>query len=278
MLDCPKKQWNFINSIRNTMKQSTQIDDLRNSFGDTIIENKKKANFLNYRFSTLGEYKNAHPPIDVPTEYSVHSKTNRHFQFRFITHKEMKDAILLLPLNKPLGPSKIPAWALKDSINTVNPILTMIINECISKSVFPYTLKKKHVFPIFKKGDTTDPVNYRPISITPTLSKLFEKNFSSQIHEFLANSNILNPKQFGFRPGYSPNDALLYTTEKIRFHLDKNNIAAAAFLDLSKAFDSLSHSVFERKLSHIGIEQSATTLIKSFLENRQQLTIVNGEH
>ena len=278
MLDCPKKQWNFINSIRNTMKQSTQIGDLRNSFGDTIIENKNKANFLNYRFSTLGEYKNADPPIDVPTEYSVHSKTNRHFQFRFITHKEMKDAVLLLPLNKPLGPSKIPAWALKDSINTVNPILTMIINECISKSVFPYTLKKAHVFPIFKKGDSTDPVNYRPISITPTLSKLFEKIFSSQIHEFLANSNILNPKQFGFRPGYSTNDALLYTTEKIRFHLDKNNIAAAAFLDLSKAFDSLSHSVLERKLSHIGFEQSATTLIKSFLENRQQLTIVNGEH
>ena len=111
------------------MKQSTQIGDLRNSFGDTIIENKKKGNFLNYRFSTLGEYKNADPPIDVPTEYSVHSKTNRHFQFRFITHKEMKYSILLFPLNKPLGPSKIPAWALKDSINTVNPIFTMIINE-----------------------------------------------------------------------------------------------------------------------------------------------------
>ena len=63
MLDCPKKQWNFINSIRNTMKQSTQIGDLLNSFGDTIIENKKKANFFNYRFSTLGD-----PPIDVPTE------------------------------------------------------------------------------------------------------------------------------------------------------------------------------------------------------------------
>ena len=114
------------------MKQSTQIGDLRNSFDDTIIENKKKANFLNYRFSTLGEDKNADPPIDVPTEYSVHSKTNRHFQFRT---------------------SKIPAWALKDSINTVNPILTMIINECISKSVFPYTLKKAHVFfPYSKKA------------------------------------------------------------------------------------------------------------------------------
>ena len=89
---------------------------------------------------------------------------------------------------------------------------------------------------------------------------------------------LFSCKQFGFRPGYSTNDALLYTTEKTRFHLDKNNKAAAAFLDLSKAFDSLSHSVLERKLSHIGFEQSATTLIRSFLENRQQLTIVNGEH
>ena len=115
----------------------------------------------------------------------------------------------------------------------------MIINECISKSVFPYTVKKAHVFPIFKKSDSTDPVNYRPISITPTLSKLFEIIFSSRFHEFLANSNILNPKQFSFRPGYSTNDALLYTTEKIRFHLDKNNIAAAAFLDLSTLSFSL---------------------------------------
>ena len=71
---------------------------------------------------------------------------------------------------------------------------------------------------------------------------------------------------------------LFYTQQKKSDSISIKITAAAAFLDLSKAFDSLSHSVLERKLSHIGFEQSATTLIKSFLENRQQLTIVNGEH
>ena len=131
-----------------------------------------------------------------------------------VPHKEKFEAFLLLPVNKPLGPSKIPVWALKDKVHIINPILTMLINECISNAEFPQGLKKGHVIPVFKKGETVDPINYRPISITPVVSKLLFLKISAQINQFLFDNNILNRKQFGFRHNYSTNDALLYTTEK----------------------------------------------------------------
>ena len=97
---------------------------------------------LNYKFSTLGVYKNTHPPISMSTKPAALRTDTKNFQFRYVTHKEMFEAILLLPINKHLGPSKIPVWVLKDSVHIINPFLTTIINECISKAEFPQGLKK----------------------------------------------------------------------------------------------------------------------------------------
>ena len=146
-----------------------------------------------------------------------------------VSHKEMFEEFLLLPIDEPLGPIKAPVWALKGSLHIINPILTTIINECISKAEFLQGLKKGHVNPVFKKRETANPINNRPISITPVVSELFEKYFSAEINHFLFDNNILSRKQFSFRHNYSINDALLYTTEKNRYHFNKHIVAAAAF-------------------------------------------------
>ena len=105
----------------------------------------------------------------------------------------------------------------------------------------PQQLKQAHVTQIFKSGDAEKPKNYRPASITSALEKIFEKVLNEQITEYLNKNNLICPNQFGFRKKMSTSDALILATENIRREMVENKFVAAACLDLSKAFDSISH-------------------------------------
>ena len=142
---------------------------------------------------------------------------------------------------KPLGPCTVPAWAIKDGQEILIPHITFIINECIKNNIFPNQFKLANVTPLYKKDDPLDVTNYRPISITSGFSKILEKILHRQITEYLERNNLMNPLQFGFRKRYSTQDALLYFTESIRKERDNKKAVHAPLLDLSKAFDSISH-------------------------------------
>ena len=124
-------------------------------------------------------------------------------------------------MNKPLGPSKIPAWALKDAQSVLAKPLCFLINEFISESSFPTDLKKALVSPLYKKGNTEDPTNYRPISVTGALAKIFEQVIGNQINDYLISNKLLSPKQFGYRKKVSTTDAILQCTEYVRTEMDK---------------------------------------------------------
>ena len=113
--------------------------------------------------------------------------------------------------------------------------------------------------------------NYRPISITSSLAKVFEQILREQKNEYLERNKLLGPMQFGFRAKYSTTNALLFATENIRKDLDANRSTAAAFLDLSKAFNSMSHEILLKKLHHLNFDEKSIKLIKSFLTERCQM-------
>ena len=182
----------------------------------------------------------------------------------------MQKQLKRLNKNKPLGPSNIPAWAFRDCLNLLSEPLCFMINAFIEEGKFPDYLKQAHVIPIYKKGDNEDSDNYRPISIT-SLAKVFEQILREQMNEYLERNNLLGPLQFGFRAKYSTTDALLYATENIRKDLDDNQSTAAAFLDLSKAFDSMSHEILLEKLHHLNSDEKAFKMIKGFLTGRYQM-------
>ena len=94
-----------------------------------------------------------------------------------------------------------------------------------------------------RNGDTKEINNYCPISITSANSKIFEKVIRNQMVEYLDKHNHLSPIQFGFLSKFSTTDALLYATENIRSDINNKKMVAAAFLDLSKAFDSICHEI-----------------------------------
>ena len=265
-----KEKWKFINQIRGSSKTSNKITAIRNSFGDMIIEDQKIAEFLNYSFVNLGNYKGEKlslPKRDPPKREK--------FAFSEINVECMLSKIRELNPNKPMGPCTVPAWAIKDAMHIIAPHLTFIFNECVKANFFPDQIKIANVTPLFKKDDPLDVINYRPISITNAFSKIFEKILHEQMSTYLSKHSILNPNQFGFRKKFSTNDALLLLTESIRTELDKKNTVQAALLDLSKAFDSISHEKLLEKLLSIGFSQTALKLIESFLTDRYQRVYIN---
>ena len=137
-------------------------------------------------------------------------------------------------------------------------------------------LKRAVITPIFKKDDIFDPLNYRPISITTPFSKSLEKCQYKQITAHPESRGILTPLQFGFRSKDSAQDAILYFIETIQHEIEIRNIVNAVLLDLSKAFDSLSHQILLKKLQSLQFSPSATQIVESFLTGRLQQVILNG--
>ena len=175
-----------------------------------------------------------------------------------------------------MGPCDVPAWALNDCLNIIVEPLTSLINAFLAAEKFPSHLKRAHIIPIYKNGDTKDPSNYRPISITSALSKVFEKVIKDQIDDYIEKNHLLSPIQFEFPRGFSTTDALLYAYEKTRLSLDNKKMVASALLDLSKAFDSMSHNLLLAKLKSFNFDTSAINMIESYLKNRSQKVVLQN--
>ena len=176
---------------------------------------------------------------------------------------------------KPVGPSKIPAWAIKDAKAALAEPLCYLINQIITEGKFPEDLKKTCVTPLFKKGNSEDPLNYRPISATSAWSKNFEKAFSSQITSFLEREQLLSISQFGYGKQISTINGILKSTEQIRLELNMKKNVTGAFLEFWKAFDSINHKRLLRRPENIGFDKHATNLIDNYLSERTQRVDLN---
>ena len=202
--------------------------------------------------------------------------TEKTFRFRFVTSKEILHHLKTLKTWKPLGTTEIPAWAVKDSKDVLMHPLTYLFNAFLNEEKFPSDLKKPIVTPLLKKGDRSHHENYRPISMTSSLSKMFERLLRDQIVEILLKNNVHSRTQFGFRSKISTMDALVYSTEDFRYLIEQNKYDTTALLDLSKAFDSIIHNILILKIEESGFSTSAQMLILEFLSNPLQKTIGNG--
>ena len=132
------------------------------------------------------------------------------------------------------------------------------------------------VSPLYKEGNTEDPTNFHPLSVTGALAKIFEQIIRNQINDYLISNKLLSPKQFGYRKKVSTTDAILQCTEYVRTEMDKKNTVCGAFPDLSKAFDSISHEILLEKLKCLGFDGTSTKLIRSNLKDRTQKKVFSG--
>jgi hypothetical protein len=194
------------------------------------------------------------------------------FKFKHVSCQSVFQQIMKLDSHKRGGINEVPALVYQAISDLIVEPLTILINESFDTHIFPDCLKIALVTPIFKKGSSSQPSNYRPISSLPIVSKLFEINIKDQLMTFLENHNLLSDHQFGYRKHHSSEQLLQSLLQDWRSKLDSKEpcYISALSLDVRKAFDSINHSILISKLPKYGLSNNSVHLIQSYLSNRFQ--------
>jgi len=181
----------------------------------------------------------------------------------------------LLPKNS-CGFDLLSNRMIKKEKKQFSKILSPLINESLNQGIFPEALKSAKVVPIFKKGDKTNMNNYRPISLLPVISKVFEKVLNNRINQHLNENNLIDDNQYGFRPEHSTEDAIVKFVDHIEKELTKRKHVVSIFVDVSKAFDSCDHQILIKKLEKIGLRGKNLDIMKSYLLDRKQEVFIGN--
>lgn len=266
-----KALWKTIKSLTNYKTAKTKNIDLLNTAATPV----DSVNLVNDFFSNIGkklaEDILAGGPLDPISGFSgLSDSMGSSFVLLDTDPQEISDIILGLKVDSAPGWDNIPTRFLRLVRTEIAPVISHLANLCFATGAFPSLLKQSIVTPVHKTGESDDANNYRPISVLPAISKIIEKAINNRLITYLDKFNILSAKQFGFRRGTSTEDATIALTHVITDIIDKSNKCLAVFLDLKKAFDTVSLPILVRKLERIGIRGCALDLLSDYLHGRTQ--------
>ena len=234
------------------------------------------AKVLNNHFTSIAENlaKNLGPAKSSPMDYMGNENSSTMY-LKLIEIHEILEEIAKIIIKKSKGYDHIAPKVVKWASDLFAPILRTIFNKCIELGYYPEGMKIGEVAPIYKnKGNQNDETNYRPITVLSQFNQIFERILSKRYLSFFERFNIITKKQFGFLKKHCTEHAILDLKEYLMDKLDKREITAVLFLDLQKAFDTVSHDILLKKLFHYGVRGKAYDLLKSYLSGRMQRTKV----
>lgn len=215
-----------------------------------------------------------HPSI---IDIKKHVDTTQAFKFQVVDTDEMLKEIKNLDGSKSGPFMDIPVKRLKETADiVVAPLVDIWVKEIVQGRKFAGNLKLGDISPLHKKLENILKENYRPVSLLPVVSKLFEKLMLKQMKDFI--EKFLSPFLCGYRKGFNTQYALLAMIEKLKKCLDgkKGGFAGAILMDLSKAFDTINHDLLIAKLGAYGFDDTALETMHSYLSDRWQRVKVNS--
>ena len=253
----PKGVWNTINRILHPNPQRISADpDVINQFFNTTAKrllgsNPKPEHLLREHIDTLPD-----------TDTMLH--------FNPVTYNDVRKAILSVRQDCSTGHDNIPSKYLKMSIDFIVSPVCHIINQCIQSNHFPNQWKISRISPIPKISNPNEPSDFRPISILPILSKVYERLIMHQMVSFLETQRVLSEQQSGFRKGYCTVTTCLKIRDDILKAMDRGEVTLSVMADYSKAFDTVDYQTLISKLHKAGFSKNAKFLLCSYLSNRTQ--------
>ena len=193
-----------------------------------------------------------------------------------ISSKDVFSALSGLDTKKAYGPDGVPPVVLKNCASVLTPCLGKLFRLCLSSNIFPTCWKFALIQPVPKKGDRSQPSNYRPIALISCISKVFESILNTKFLKHLTSNNLLSDRQYGFLKGRSTGDLLSYLTNTWSSSFRDFGETFAIALDISKAFDRVWHKSLISKLPSFGFYPSICAFVSNFLSGRSIAAVVDG--
>ena len=277
--DDMKNTWKILNHAIGRTHKTVGIDKVSME-GIAITDKKQIVERCNEHFVSIGQKLAS----DIENT-DAHSSTARmkpveaKFSFKPISVPQVIMIIKKLLNSKATGIQGIPNKTLKETADIIDPSLTDIFNFSVLTKVFPDDLKIGKVAPVYKSGDRDDLNNYmyHPISVLPTMARVFEKILYGQVYEYFTSNKLSGNEQFGFRTLHSTALALGNSSSNWWLNMDKGKLNSVVFLDIQKAFDTVNHKILLDKLNHYGIRDEELSFFSSYLHRHTQCCSVN-EH
>ena len=199
---------------------------------------------------------------------SLPDDSHANFKLRKVSHGEVLRMLKLLRSDTSTGPDGIPVKFVKMVADSIADPLTAIINNCIRKYYFPKAWKNARISPIPKVDQPKSEEHFRPISILPTLSKVFEKLVALQMTTFCESESVLRDTISSFRKGHSTNTVLMGMRDDLLRAMKKGEVTLMVLADFSKAFDTVNYKVLITKLSTLGFSKPFLRWLNSYLSDR----------
>ena len=269
------KSWKIIKQVINKSNKSNSLSSKFVINNKSVSDPNIIANAFNKFYVNIGQTRSRNIPcVNRDVCSFIKSSNSNSIFIAPANHEEVIKVIKSLNNSAP-GYDGITSNILKCSIDAYIQPLTHIVNLSFSQGIFPEELKTAQVVPLYKTDDPTLINNYRPVSILPTFSKVFERLMYNRLYAFINDNNILYKYQFGFRQKYATSMALITLVDKIMKSLDNNEYVVGLFLDLSKAFDTVVHDILLKKMQKYGIRGIALKWFCNYLSNRKQFVSFN---
>ena len=252
-------------------RSNNKIGPFRKADGFLTVSTQEDADLLSKYFHSVFNLRAFVPPADYPYRSPAPPLLTVNF-----------DAVTVLNTLRGLksgscpGPDQIPYSVLLNSAKTLALPLSHLFNRSMQSGIVPSGWKHAIIQPIHKGGSRLDPSNFRPISLTSTISKVMESIVRDHMLDYITRHRLLNPSQHGFLPGRSTVTQMLYFIEFVVSSLDAGDSLDCVFLDFRKAFDSVNHKALLFKLHSYGFQGELLAWIESFLTARSQQVRVSS--
>ena len=245
------------------------ISPLKGPDGNLVEDNRKKADILNEQYCSVFTQETYPIPEPLYTQEPTMPSI-------IINEDGVKKLLQGVNPQKACGPDEIPAKVIKECAEELAPVLTKLFNKSLNTGEIPEDWLKANVAPIYKKGDSTEASNYRPVSLTCICCKLLEHIIVKQVVNHMEQHNLFVDCQHGFRSRRSCETQLVSFIQDLIDGMIGGGQTDVILLDFSKAFDKVPHQRLLGKMRRLGINQNTVKWVENFLTHRTQRVVLEG--
>ena len=265
----------FFSYAKSFSKVKQTISTLLNDRQELVTDQKEMANILQQQFCSVFSNPN-HEDTSTPA-FTVPPIVRRDTEI-VLSQEDIEEAISEIKLDSAPGPDGIPAILLKRCAPALSYPIFLLWSESMQSGIVPNFYKRGYISPLFKKGSRCEAGNYRPVTLTSHVVKVYERVVRKHMVNYLEDNSLLTDKQHGFRSSRSCLTQMLDHFDDIYEGFTRGEDTDSIYLDYAKAFDKVDLSLLILKLKRYGFQEKLINWVRSFLSDREQVVVLNGIH